>query len=374
MDFSLSENLINQVIKKTNSSITSKEFYFDFNEYNLDICFSKYFDLNRKLFFGLVEKKIVNYFYFDNFPKELFNNFILKYELKNKYFNNFKFDCDNCDNDFIKYKDKFGNDEFEVREKNSYTNSRERLNKFQSNELKNIGDKLINLISNLDTKIRFVFVDSKGENLEESSSERFVCYIYNNPEIFNKIFEFSSNYFELKKIKKYLKLSQQIVLSFAIMKSKKLRNSIYFNVNQFSSKELENCFSDLKLELDTKRNVWGIGIDFTDSNIKYKVYYEKLKISKESITKFILGFEKDGFQMYLSCFSCDELRGVLLDYKYDEDGNMISKRIDISVQSNDNTLSKLKEFENLKNTNLYTISFEFYLNKSFKINTYYSLN
>ena len=74
------------------------------------------------------------------------------------------------------------------------------------------------------------------------------------------------------------------------MKSGEFRKTIYFNVNQFSEKELENCISDLDIKLDSERSVWGIGIDFIGNQIKHKIYYEKLKVSKNEIVEFVNKF------------------------------------------------------------------------------------
>jgi hypothetical protein len=368
LNFSLKDDLIFQIYKFSKKG--QKEFYFDFKEYKLDIPFSKFFDLNRKYFFGMIEKDIVKCFKFINFPKELFDNFILKSELKNKYFNNFSFES-SCF-DYSNYISKFGNEEFKVRDKINYISYINKINSFESVKLKSIGNKLIELVLDLDTKVRVVFVDSKGDNLDESSSERFVCYIYNNPEILEEIYLFVKSNFNCEDIKEFLKLSQQIVLSFAVMNSGEIRKTIYFNVNQFSKFEKEKCFEvlDLNLTLDSARSVWGVGIDFVNESKKYKIYYEELKVNKERLIEFSSDFNNSLFEKYLDCFSIDILSGVLFDYKFNNSGEIISKRIDISVQSNENSLDK--NFD-LSEKNLYTISFEFYKDNEFKVNIYYSL-
>jgi hypothetical protein len=370
LNFSLKDDLIFQIYNFSKKG--QKEFYFDFKEYKLDIPFSKFFDLNRNYFFGMVEKDIVKCFKFINFPKELFDNFILKSELKNKYFDNFSFESNSFD--YSSYISKFGNEEFKVRDKINYNSYINKINSFESIKLKSIGDKLIELLSNLDTKVRMVFVDSKGGNLDESSSERFVCYIYNNPEIFEKIYLFVKFNFNCKDIKEYLRLSQQIVLSFAVMNSGEIRNTIYFNVNQFSKFEKQGCFEVLELNLtldsESTRSVWGVGIDFVNESKKYKIYYEELKVDKEKLIEFSSDFNNSLFKEYLDCFFIDILNGVLFDYKYNNSGEIISKRIDISVQSNENSLDNMFD---LSEKNLYTISFEFYKDKDFKVNIYYSL-
>jgi hypothetical protein len=366
LDFSLKDDLIFQIYENTKLGFTN--FYFDFNEYSLDLPFSKFFELFRKYFFGMIEKKIINSIRFENFSKELFDNFVLKYELKNRFYNNFSYSCLNCN--FSKYVERFGDEEFKVRENIDYAKYKDKIDSFSSKKLIKTGENLINLVSSLDTKVRFVFVDSFGKKKAESSSERFVCYIYNNPDIFNKIYRFCKDNFECSNIKKYLKLSQQIVLSFAVMKNSKIRNTIYFNVNQFSKVDKISCFDDLGIQVDSNREVWGVGIDFISDEIKYKVYYEKLKVSKLEIIEFVSEFSYFGLKKYLDCFLEDKLNGVLFDYKYDNLGNIISKRIDISVMSNDNSLNSILDIEN---KNLYTISFEFYLDKEFKVNTYYAL-
>ena len=366
LDFSLKDDLIFQIYEFSRKDVS--EFYFDFNEYHLDVPFSKFFDKFRKYFFGMIEKKVIKSIRFDNFPKELFDNFILKPELKNKYFNYFNYNDNDCE--ILSYISKFGDCEFKIRNKINYISYINKIDNFKSKQLCEVGNKLIKLVSNLDTKIRFVFVDSFGKKSNESSSERFVCYIYNNPEIFDEIYKFCKKNFNCSNIKEFLKLSQQIVLSFAVMKSGKIRNTIYFNVNQFSNLEKEKCFSNLGIKIDSTRTIWGCGIDFIDSKIKYKIYYEKLKVSKLELIEFVSDYSYFGLQKYLDCFENDVLNGVLFDYKYDEVGNIISKRIDISVQSNKNNLDSIFKLEN---KNLYTISFEFYLDKEFKVNYYYSL-
>jgi hypothetical protein len=368
LNFSLKDDLIFQIYEFSRKG--QKEFYFDFSEYKLDIPFSKFFDLNRKYFFGMVERDIVNCFKFLNFPKELFDNFILKSELKNKYFKNFSFESNGIG--YLDYISKFGDEEFKVRDNIDYISYINKINSFESMKLKSIGDKLIELVLDLDTKVRMVFVESKGDNHDESSSERFVCYIYNNPEIFEKIYLFVKSNFNCKDIKEFLRLSQQIVLSFASMNSGDIRNTVYFNVNQFSKFEKEKCFEvlDLNLTLDSARSVWGVGIDFVNESKKYKIYYEELKVAKEKLIKFSSDFNNSLFEKYLDCFSVDILSGVLFDYKYNNSREIISKRIDISVQSNENSLDKMFDLTEKK---LYTISFEFYKYKEFKVNIYYSL-
>jgi len=362
VDFELDNKLILNIISKCEQGFNC--FGFDFEKFDLIISKKEFLHRFRKFFFGLVDSGKVIKFYFNNLDSETFKKEILKPVFRNKYFDNFI--CEGF--------------EFEKEINFNESLSLEKLNLFKSFELNFIGKKVINLCNEIFNKSTLVFVDSLGGKVTESSNERFVCYLYNDYKSFKKIFNFCEKYFSsifLRNVKKFLAKSQQIVLSFAIMKNGNLRKTIYFNVNQFSCELKKECLESFGLESSKYLDVWGIGVDFVNSNKKIKVYCERQGVLVSDFLKFLQDFKVDEFFKVLKCFKLEKLNGILFDEKM-INGSIFSKRVDISLSVNKIDFKKVGEIlklddEFFKEKNFYTLSFEFYKEAKEKINFYYSL-
>lgn len=294
----------------------------------------------------------------------------------------FNSDCSGINSDYLK---KYGIEEFKslLSNESFYELNFEHLERFTSPELKQTALRILQDYrqDKFYMRKRFVFVKSYPDNLEESAKERFVYYIYNREDDFENTYTLLKEFFDfdfLFGIVNYLKKSNQIVLSFGLMGDSRVRKTLYFNIDSLDDTqifELENKFG---IEIDTE-NIWGVGIDFKGDAISYKVYHEYEKIKTQDIKDFLSDFvfEDKRFALKFSNSLVKPINSVLFDYKYKE-GQIYSKRIDISLQYNN---FRLNQFALLFNINmgyfedkeLYTLSIEISRGKPEKINFYYVL-
>lgn len=231
---------------------------------------------------------------------------------------------------------------------------------------------------------RIVFVNSfsnKDDNAE-ASLERFVYYIYNRGDDFDKTYSFLCQFVEenfLFELKKYLEISNQFVISFASMVDGILRTSFYFSVEEFEDSDLDEIEDKFKFKFNRK-NLGGVGFDFKEGKLNsVKVYSKYDKILNSEIKQFFVDYKLDSKKILFKLLNSfiKPLECVLLDDKY-RNGELYSKRVDISAQFNKfklNHLTNVIEMDVgfLSNKEFYTISFEVTHEPIQKINFYYSL-
>lgn len=347
-------------------------------------------------------------FKFKGFPRCVYEKNILRPGLRWYYENYLSFfNCkeeENCKDTYIKlprcnlcvfdglcrginenYIKQFGEKEFSslISNKELYDLNLHELETFSNEELKKIGSEIL-----LDYKDdnhylrkRFVFVKSIPDYLEESAKERFVYYIYNRKDDFEKTFELATKYFDknfLNLLKEYLILSNQIAMSFGLMGDQKIRKTFYFSIEDLSLDMINSLSKLIKTEIKHK-NPGIIGIDFKEDSVSFKVYYSQKQISVLELKAFAkdIILENKRLLLKFSNSLTKPLNHVLLDYKY-KDGKLYSKRVDISMQYN---VYRTTQFYALfqiplsffEGKEIYTLSFEMRDGGEEKINFYYAL-
>jgi len=321
---------------------------------------------------------------FKGFPRQVFERSILRPGLRWKFEDKFIFF--DSEDELSNYILKFGENELKELEENSmfYPLYENKINLFTSEKLKTIAKKILEdfRTDKYYLRKRFVFVDSYPKTNEESSKERFVYYIYNRRDDFEKTFSLLERYFDkgkLNELKKYIKESEQIVISFAIMADDKLRTSIYFTLHDFEEKELEEILEKTGLTQEKTNKIWGIGIDLIENNFSYKLYYEEPTININEIKEYVNEFPLEKKRKLLRFLNSrtKALKAVLLDKKI-KNKKFYSKRIDISLQYNSVKIHQLMslfdiDLRGLADKDLFTLSFEITNDFCEKINFYYAL-
>jgi len=412
-------------------------FVLDINILNLNANYSIIFSKLNKYIFSLIKNlKIKIYLY--NLPKCFFENNILKPELRYFYQNNLFYlknitvnineynnkntneekskiniyidKCINCrykNNHCLginkKYLDKYKDSELSL-----ITTNNEIIKKYNLYQKNNIKNKL--LIKKFDLILenfkksnpiklmrKILFVNSYPNNLEESSNQRFIYFIYNLKEKFEDNFNFFNNFFRtsqdknneiislLIQLKIYLEKSHEFAISSAIMGDNKIRYTFYFTIDLLSKNQIQTLSKLLNLDIDTNQNYWGIGIDLTEDYniINKKIYYKKKDLTKTNINNFIENIYKKNkikIENFLNLFESNfKFKKILFDFKY-KNNKLFSKKIEFSYQFDDlnksNIFKKLNlDNFNIKDKDIYTIVFELYLeeNKEEKINIYWTI-
>lgn len=381
LEFKLDNQLSFDII--SNSNLCNGEFEFDFKEYNLGVPISKFFEIQKKYLYSLIDKKIIKKIIFKNFPESIIYSFFLKSHMCLKYW---KFvDILNCDFECLNYKKKFGETEFLGEDYFEFNSSKEisKIENFKSCKVKDMSFELLELIKNNDflVKSSFIFVDSYLGKSQESNNDRFVCYLYKmkNSKVFDNYLQSIFGSKKFLEIEKCLQLSSKVGISFAEMKDKSIRKTLYFSCDEYSENELKVCLDILNIKPELSDKIWGIGIDFDEeNNFKIKVYHQKEKIKIYEIDDFVSDIPdefKSKYNKIINYSFSESLRGVLLDFKI-KNNKIIAKRIDISLElnkfENDKIFSELEiKLDKYDDKELVTLSFEFYYTLNQKVNLYY---
>lgn len=323
-------------------------------------------------------------FYFEkniNYLKKEIENFYLK-EIcqKCRYIN----ECKIIDKKYIQLN---SNNEFSPILDNMYLFelNNNKISNFKNKTIKNLAKPVLENFKEQDYYLRkrIVFVDSFPKNLEDSSNERFVYFIYNKIEDFNKNYNLITQNFQypiIKNLKYYLKKANQFAISFGIMGDNKIRKTFYFTIEDLKEKELISIQKKINIIIENNKNPWGIGFDFKDEKlISTKVYYKKKNVQKEEIINFFkdIGLEDKQKSKQIIDNLNQNINHVLYDYKYLED-NKISKKIEIGMQNKEIDYKILSKILNLDlkyfiYKEFYTLTIQLYSNKIEKINLYYTL-
>lgn len=232
-------------------------------------------------------------------------------------------------------------------------------------------------------RCELVFAKSYPEDTLDSSSERFLYYVFNDIKNFQKdmvIFKNIFNKFFLDEMYPYLKLTNQYCFSIAKIKNNNVRKTFYINTSYFTKDLLNSFIKQFNLNIIEKDNLWGVGLDFIlDEIVGYKIYYTKHNVVEEDFKNYVEEFEISQKVNYL--FFIRHLKkpvnGVLFDKKFKKK-EIISKRVDISLQFNPFLKDEIIKIPNFKKEMLeyvepYTISFEISKNNKEKFNFYYTL-
>ncbi len=343
--------------------------------------------------------------YFSGFPMCVFERDILRPGLRWNYEGlvldyNFEYEnknysqCDNCSDCMFsngccgisdEYIDKFKDSEFVplIANRDLYELNLETVEKFKSEKLKGIAKILLKDYRDdiYYMRKRFVFVKSYPNTLDESAKERFVYYMYNREDDFEKTYDLLTTFFAeifLKSILEYLKKSNQIVLSFGFMGDNTIRKTLYFNIDELNDFELETLSSILGIKIEGG-SLWGVGVDFRGTERTYKVYYEQSKVTSQDIKNFMsdITLENKRKSLKFANSLIKPVNNVLLDYKF-KDVVLYSKRIDVSMQYNkfrNNQIGLLFgiNMNYFQDKDIYTMSIEAKEGCEEKINFYYAL-
>ena len=327
------------------------------------------------------------------FPRAIFEKKILRPNLRWYYENKVYFvdfsDKETYFNDEFQvpqeYMDKFGEKEIEPLVYNDELAElyEEEFEKFENEEIKRTSSLVLDDFSKdkFYKRKRIVLLKTLPRKVDEGYKERFVYYIYNRLDDFEKTFTLLNDIIQeakLKELKEFLEKANEIVVSVALMNNDRIRKTLYFYTAELNSEEYKKLQSIVDLEFDTE-NLGGIGIDFYDDTFNIKTYYKYDDIKPNEIKEFISDYPLVNKRKILPVLnSCTKsLKHVLLDYKY-KNGEIFSKRIDISMQYN---IFKLHQLSNifseglaiLEDKEIYTISFEVSKDHTEKINFYYAL-
>jgi hypothetical protein len=123
------------------------------------------------------------------------------------------------------YLEKFGESEFKSMVSNSVLAPlyEEEFSKFENEMLREVAFRVLENFKSdkMYMRKKLVFVKSFPGSLEESSKERFVYYIFNREDDFEETFDFIESLFGkslfLDHVKKFVKSSNQLVISFGVM-------------------------------------------------------------------------------------------------------------------------------------------------------------
>lgn len=258
------------------------------------------------------------------------------------------------------------------------------IEKFENGEVKLYAQRILEDFSLDKSYLRkkIVFVKSFPDSQVESSKERIVYYIYNHFNDFEKTYKFILSFFEEEKelvepFKIFLESADQFALSFAKMGDFGIRKSFYFATNDLSLEKIETLSEMTGVEI--KMGVIGIGFDFRNETISYKVYYNHDSITAVKIKEFVseVPFEKKKLLSKFLNSLTKPLNQVFLDYKF-KDFAMYSKRVDVSLQYNNFRLQPLAlllglQLRFLDDKEMYTLSFEVGEFLEEKVNIYYAL-
>lgn len=375
---------------------------YDFN--NIRITYFKVCEILISPILKIV-KKNNSIIYFKGFPKCIYEKNILRPGLRFYYDKNIDYFESSTKNYYLKenckyckyYKDckvinpeyiKLNSDvEFSPIYSNDYLYEKnfKKISEFQNNELKKYSISLLEDFKSETVHLRkkFIFVDSFPKNLEDSSNERFVYFIYNKVEDFNKTYELILNNFKdflINELFDLLKIANEFALSFGLMGDGKIRKTFYFNIEDLNEKQLFQLSNIIKIEIDRNQNYWGIGLDFKNEKlVSKKVYYKEKEVFKNDLINFCSDFEdkfKSKLLKLINVFNFP-LNQILYDYKY-IDNKLVSKKLEFSMQYNNLNIDLLSKVLNIdikyfQNKDFYTISFELYYDKEEKVNFYYAL-
>jgi hypothetical protein len=343
--------------------------------------------------------------YFSGFPMCVFERDILRPGMRWYYEGsvldyNFEYDnanhsqCENCADCMFsngccgvsdEYITTFKDSEFIplIANKDLYDLNLETVEKFKSEKLKDIAKIILKDYRDdiYYMRKRFVFVKSYPNTLDESAKERFVYYIYNRDDDFEKTYDLLSTFFAenfLKSIIEYLKKSNQIVLSFGFMGDNTIRKTLYFNIDDLNDYDLGGLSSVLGIRIEGG-SLWGVGVDFRGTDRSYKVYYEQNKVTSQDIKNFMsdIPLENKRKSLKFANSLIKPVSNVLLDYKF-KDEVLYSKRIDISMQYNkfrNNQIGLLFgiNMNYFEDKDIYTMIIEAKEGDEEKINFYYAL-
>lgn len=393
-----------QLLYYTEHGIKKFVLNYDFNNINLPA--SK---VIQKLNINKLYKLVKNYDVsvgFEGFPRCIYEKDVLRpglrwYFEKNIFYLEAQFKpcnrqlklkrCEKCINIFEcngvceDYVDRFGDSEFNalVSNKDLYNLNIVEIEKFNCEELKSIARRILDDFKQDEYYMRkkFVFVTSFPKTYEDSSKERFVYYIYNREDDFEKTFHMLGEFFDLKilnDMKEYIKEASQIVISFGLMGDDKIRKTFYFTANDLNEKKFLSLTRKIPVSFE-RENLWGVGVDFKEESMSYKFYYDHEYVTTKDIKIFLEDINLENKRMALKFANSliKPLNNVLFDYKY-KDGKVYSKRIDISLQYNNFRFNQFTllfslNMANLADKELYTLSLEVSNDKMEKINFYYSV-
>ncbi|MCA9495861.1 MAG: hypothetical protein KC589_02875 [Nanoarchaeota archaeon] len=399
------------------------KFQLNYKYENIKIPITKILDKIQTPILNLINAKNFE-IYYKGFPKCIFETQILKPNQRFKYESNIHFNETNKykeytneklkndennnkeygnkeydNNKFIdidlkihkNYIENFGKEEFMplIYNNELYEINKNKIESFKNTSIKKISKTILNDFKKEKEYKRkwLIYVDSYPQNLEESSKERFIYFIYNSKKDFEKTFKLINKFFEnesINKLKKYLKKSDEFALSFSLMGDLNIRQSFYFTLNDFNEKEIHSIKKILNINIK-KENLWGIGIDFKNNDMKIKTYYKYPKLDTEKIKEAFKEFKnenKSKLKLFLKNNSNQNYKGILIDYKFYKH-TIFSKKVEFSFQYNElnkneilNTINKKEDY--IYNKELYSICFEIPSNQisnntKEKINLYYAL-
>lgn len=306
-------------------------------------------------------------------------------EHEKKYSCGFCMFNDVCTGISCKYLEKYQGSEFLplISNKDMQEEYEEEIGRFSDTRLKEVADEIFTdfLADEYFKRKRFVFVRSFPMTSDESYTQRFVYYIYNREDDFEQNFALMRRYFThslIEDLESYLRQTNQMVMSFAIMGDGTFRKSMYFSVEDLSVDEIGKLNEVLSLEIEDDYS--GVGLDFVDdelNGIKTYTRYFSMKNSevKQFFSEYDIESKKCLFNFLNSCTK--PINEILLDKKI-KAGKFFSKRIDISMQYNSFKLYQLSNMfriniDFLKDKDPYTLSFEVREGRPEKINFYYAL-
>lgn len=284
------------------------------------------------------------------------------------------------------YLKNFSTEEFlpMISNKDLHKINKDYIEKFENVEVKSYALRILDDFAEDNSYLRkkIVYVKSFPDSQVESSKERIVYYIYNHYNDFEKTYEFILSFFKEEKelvepFKVFLENADQFALSFAKMGDFGVRKSFYFAANDLSQVQIETLSEMTGVEI--KEGVVGIGFDFRNETISYKVYYNYDSITAVKVKEFVseVPFERKKLLSKFLNSLTKPVNQVFLDYKY-KDFSMYSKRVDVSLQYNNFRLQPLTillglQLRFLDDKEMYTLSFEVGENLDEKVNIYYAL-
>ncbi|MDA3856387.1 MAG: hypothetical protein PF569_09080 [Candidatus Woesearchaeota archaeon] len=383
-----------------------KNFLLNYNFEFIDLNFKKLF---TKLKIANILRLVEEYGFkvsFCGLPSCIFERSILRPQDRWKFEDKIRFmpTCDFCETETMKgdhcgdcmsgslckgfsknYFENYGCDDFEPLTKNIdlETLHIEEIAKFKSEAVKFYAEKVLEdyIKDHFFMRKRFVFLNSYPRDDPTNFSDKFVYHIFNRKDDFEETYDFLQGFFDkdfLKSIREYMFGSSQITISLGMSNDDVLKKTIYLSLDGIDEEQREQFlkFFDIKVQ---GNNVWCVGFDFRADLVGYKVSYKEDSVSSIDLKRFVqeIGLESKKNLMRFSNSLIKPLNNVLYDYKY-RHGEHISKRINVSLESNNFRLNQLALLFKIPmafydDKELLNLSFEMSEGEIETINLYYSL-
>lgn len=257
------------------------------------------------------------------------------------------------------------------------------IEEFKFESMKNMAKKVLTDFSDCHSykRKKLVFVKSLMSESVNSSQERFMYFIQNNKEDFEK------NYIFLKQLisneiidlfYEYISMASKIILSFSIMENNDLRKSLSFNINHLNKSQILKLSQITKCDINLE-NLADFAIYFRGDKVEYRFNYKKKLATVKDIKNFIsdVNFDNKKNILKFSNSLTRAISNIFFDYKY-LNNELYSKRIDISLRENSFRINQFNILFNInlndfKHKELHQLSFEISNQSSEKIDLYYVL-